>query len=216
MISFSGSHSSLISHSRDMVSPIQLLSFNRLYLLCILAFFSTSVAGILSCHLSFIRQLKWKWLSLLTCVRYTVQVSRVNKRIRSTTALKTFSLVSSLTVLRHVHATLAFAVLAVTSSAVCTALENALPRQVNLSTTCSFSIHSHGWLLYGFPGAGWYTTSVFFCANRKVKVVTCLLNSIDSPLHFCLCFRMLCKVICIEKLIQYICLQQVKFGLQPP
>ena len=41
-------------------------SFKIVYTLCIPALFRTSVSGILSCHLifrSFLRQLKWKWLS---------------------------------------------------------------------------------------------------------------------------------------------------------
>ena len=52
-------------------------SFNRVCTLCIFAFFRTSVSGILSCHLnfrSFLRQLRWKWLSFLACRWYTVQV----------------------------------------------------------------------------------------------------------------------------------------------
>ena len=43
-------------------------SYNRVCKLCIFAFFRTSVSGILSCHLifrSFLRQLRWKWLSFL-------------------------------------------------------------------------------------------------------------------------------------------------------
>ena len=53
-------------------------SFNRVCTLCIFAFFRTSVSGILSCHLifrSFLRQLRWKWLSFLAWRWYTVQVS---------------------------------------------------------------------------------------------------------------------------------------------
>ena len=41
--------------------------FKTVYMLCIHAFFRTSVSGILSCHLifnSFLKQLKWKLLSL--------------------------------------------------------------------------------------------------------------------------------------------------------
>ena len=89
--------------------------------------------------------------------------------VGSTTALLTFSLMSSLIsscsqiFARSLpNATLAFAVLAVTSSSVYTALERVLPKQVNLSTTFSFCpfVVMFG-SLYGFPGAGWCTTSVF-------------------------------------------------------
>ena len=84
-----------------MTWPVHLscAGFNRVCTLCIFAFFRTSVSGILSCHLifrSFLRQLKWKWLSFLAWRWYTVQVSHAYKRVGSTTALKTFSLVSSL------------------------------------------------------------------------------------------------------------------------
>ena len=111
-----------------MTWPVHLscASFNRVCTLCIFAFFRTSVSGILSCHLIFrifIRQLRWKWLSFLAWRWYTVQVSHAYKRVGSTTALYTFSLVSSLipfrsqTFVRSLpNATLAFAVLAVTSS----------------------------------------------------------------------------------------------------
>ena len=130
-----------------MTWPVHLscASFNRVCTLCIFAFFRTSVSGILSCHLifrSFLRQLRWKWLSFLAWRWYTVQVSHACKRVGSTTALQTFSLVSSLisfrsqTFVRSLpNATLAFAVLAVTSSSMCTALERVLLRYVNLSTT---------------------------------------------------------------------------------
>ena len=45
-------------------------NFRRVRTLCIPALFRTSVSGILSCHLifrSFLRQLVWKWFSLLAC-----------------------------------------------------------------------------------------------------------------------------------------------------
>ena len=45
-------------------------NFRRVCILCIPALFRTSVSGILSCHLifrSFLRQLVWKWFSLLAC-----------------------------------------------------------------------------------------------------------------------------------------------------
>ena len=45
-------------------------SFKRVCTLCIPALIRTSVSGILSCHLifrSFLRQLVWKWFSLLAC-----------------------------------------------------------------------------------------------------------------------------------------------------
>ena len=63
-----------------MTWPVHLscASFNRVCTLCIFAFFRTSVSGILSCHLifrSFLRQLRWKWLSFLAWRWYTVQVS---------------------------------------------------------------------------------------------------------------------------------------------
>ena len=85
--------------------PVHLscVSFNRVCTLCIFAFFRTSVSGILSCHLifrSFLRQLRWKWLSFLAWRWYTVQVSHAYKRVGSTTALKTFSFVSSLIPIR--------------------------------------------------------------------------------------------------------------------
>ena len=78
--------------------PISAQSFKSVCMLCIPALFRTSVSGILSCLLifrSFLRQLKWKWLSLLAWCWYTVQVSHAYKRVGSTTALKTFSFVSA-------------------------------------------------------------------------------------------------------------------------
>ena len=45
-------------------------NFRRVCMLCIPALFRTSVSGSLSCHLifrSFLRQLVWKWFSLLAC-----------------------------------------------------------------------------------------------------------------------------------------------------
>ena len=45
-------------------------NFRRVCTLCIPALFRSSVSGILSCHLifrSFLRQLVWKWFSLLAC-----------------------------------------------------------------------------------------------------------------------------------------------------
>ena len=107
-------------------------SFNRVCTLCIFAFFRTSVFYHLISR-SFLRQLKWKWLSLLAWRWYTVQVSHAYKRVGSTTALYTFSLMSSLipfcsqTFVRSLpNATPA--VLTVTSSSMCTALERVLPR----------------------------------------------------------------------------------------
>ena len=51
---------------------IKCANFRRVCTLCIPALFRTSVSGILSCHLifrSFLRQLEWKWFSLLACRR---------------------------------------------------------------------------------------------------------------------------------------------------
>ena len=50
--------------------PILIVSISEEYVHCILAFFRTSVSDILSCLLifkSFLRQLVWKWFSLLAC-----------------------------------------------------------------------------------------------------------------------------------------------------
>ena len=45
----------------------------------------------------------------------------------------------------------------------CTAMERVLPRTAYLSTTFSFCpITVMFGALYGFPGAGWCTTSLFF------------------------------------------------------
>ena len=86
---------------------------------------------------------------------------------------QTFSLVSSLipfhsrTFARSIpNATLAFAFQAVNSSLMCFALERVLPKTANLSTTvsvCPFTVIVTVGSLYGFPGAGWCTTSVFLC-----------------------------------------------------
>ena len=74
---------------------------------------------------------KFLGMALVYCPGLTC----IYKRVGSTTALQTFSLVSSLipfrsqTFVRSLpNATLAFAVLAVTSSSMCTALERVLPR----------------------------------------------------------------------------------------
>ena len=55
----------------------------------------------------------------------------------------------------------------------CTALERMLPRLVNLSTTfsfCPFTVMVDS--LYGFPGAGWCTTSVFWadCEGHVIRM----------------------------------------------
>ena len=45
-------------------------NFRRVCTLCITALFRTSASGIMSCHLifrDFLRQLEWKWFSLLAC-----------------------------------------------------------------------------------------------------------------------------------------------------
>ena len=55
------------------------------------------MSGILSCHLifrSFLRQLVWKWFSLLACRWKTVQVSHAYNSVGSTTDLYTFNFVS--------------------------------------------------------------------------------------------------------------------------
>ena len=113
-------------------------SFRRICILCIPAFFRTSVSGILSCLLifkSFLRQLVWKWFSLLACRWYTVYVSHAYNSVGSTRALWTFSFASSLIPLRsqtlprsRSNAALALANLALTSSSMCTTLDNVLPR----------------------------------------------------------------------------------------
>ena len=166
-----------------MICPVHLscASFNRVCTLCIFAFFRTSVSGILSCHLifrSFLRQLRWKWLSFLAWRWYAVQVSHAYKRVGSTTALKTFSLVSSLipfrskTFVRSLpNATLAFAVLAVTSSSMCTALERVIGEFIN--NLKFLSIHSDGWFAVRLFRCWLVYYLSLFCANCELKVVTC-------------------------------------------
>ena len=59
-----------IRHSGNMGCHLNCGNFRRVCTLCIPALFRTSVSGILSCHLifrSFLRQLVWKWFSLLAC-----------------------------------------------------------------------------------------------------------------------------------------------------
>ena len=109
--------------------------------------------------------------SLCMPLVYCQGLTRIQEgKVASTTALWTFSLVSSLipfrpqTVARSLpNATLPFAILAVKSSSTCTALERVLTGLVNLSTTFSFcqSTMIVG-SLYNFPCAGWCTTSVLF------------------------------------------------------
>ena len=56
-----------IRHSGKMACPYY---FRRVCILRVPALFKTSVSGILSCHFifrSFLRQLLWKWFSLLAC-----------------------------------------------------------------------------------------------------------------------------------------------------
>ena len=83
---------------------------------------------------SFLRQLVWKWFSLgmrlVNCPSFACVYS-----VGSTTDLYTFSFVSSLIPLRpqilprsRTNAALALAVLALTSSSMCTTLDNMLPR----------------------------------------------------------------------------------------
>ena len=91
---------------------------------------------------------KFLVMALVYCPGLTSRVSPAYKRVDSSTALQTFSLVSSLipfrsqTFVRNLpNATLAFAVLAVTSSSMCTALE--VGEFIN--NLKFLSIHSDGW-----------------------------------------------------------------------
>ena len=57
-----------IRHSGNMACSNA--NFKRVWIPCNPALFTTSVSGILSCHLifrSFLRQFVWKWFSLLAC-----------------------------------------------------------------------------------------------------------------------------------------------------
>ena len=157
-----------------MTWPVRLssASFSRVCTLCIFAFFRTSVSGILSCHLIFRifpRQLRWKWLSFLAWRWYTVQVSHAYKRVGSTTALWTFSLVSSLILFRSQTFVQSGKCYAGFRSSGCNLIINVHCSGESASKIGEFinnlkflSIHSEVGSLYGFPGAGWCTTSVFF------------------------------------------------------
>ena len=107
-------------------------SFKTLCMLCIPAFFRTSGSGILPCHLmynGFLKQLKWKWLSLFACRWYNTGLTCIQEGwqfhslIDSAWCQACFHYAS-----RHLHRVFRmpywhFVILAVTSSSMCTALE---------------------------------------------------------------------------------------------
>ena len=113
-------------------------SFRTVCTLCIPALFRTSVSGILSCHLifrSFLRQLVWKWFSLWHAVgklskfrMLIIVLAAPPIYILSTLCQVWFHFGPKILPRSRPNAALALAILALTSSVMCTTLDNVLPR----------------------------------------------------------------------------------------
>ena len=117
-----------------------------------------------------LRLVVWKWFSFFSAVDKLSTFHSHKGENHRTTDRYTLILVASEMPLRfhtillsRPKATFAFASLVFTSSSITIDLERVLPREINFSTA-----FSHCPLLvmlgstYGFPGAGWCITSIFF------------------------------------------------------
>ena len=164
-----------------MAWPVHLscASFNRVCTLCIFAFFRTSVSDVLSCHLifrSFLRQLRWKWLSFLAWRWYTVQVSHAYKN-----GLVDFqlSIKSDSISFPDIYAKSAECYAGLRSSG-CSRIINVHCSGESASKIGEFinnlkflSIHSDVWFAVRLSRCWLVYYVSLFCANCELKVVTC-------------------------------------------